>query len=66
MLAFIQRLKDEDGEIKINLSSKEEKLIMKEWPEMFWSEIGYVDPNSKMDIDKIENYIENNEEDEIE
>lgn len=65
MLAFIQRLKDEDGEIKILVSSKEEKLIMKEWPEMFWSEIGYDDPNSKMDIDKIENYIENNEEDEI-
>ena len=31
---------------------------MKEWPEMLWSEVGYVDPNSKMDIDKIEDYYE--------
>ena len=58
-LAFIQRLKDEDGKIKIKVSvSDEYDLEMKEWPEMFWSEVGYNDPNAKMDIDKVEAYIE--------
>ena len=58
-LAFIQRLKDEDGKIKIMVSaSNEYDLEMKEWPEMFWSEVGYNDPNTKMDIDKVEAYIE--------
>ena len=31
---------------------------MKEWPETFWSEVGYIDPDYKMDIDKIEDYYE--------
>jgi len=58
-LAFIQQLKDVDGKIKIRVSESEEyDLEMKEWPEMFWSEVGYIDPKSKMDIDKIEDYYE--------
>ena len=52
-------MKDEDGKIKIKVSvSDEYDLEMKEWPEMFWSEVGYNDPNAKMDIDKVEAYIE--------
>jgi len=58
-LAFIQRLKNDDGKIKIRVSASDEyDFEMKEWPEMFWSEVGYVDPNSKMDIDKVEDYYE--------
>jgi hypothetical protein len=58
-LAFIQQLKNADGKIKINVSASEgHDLEMKEWPEMFWSEVGYLDPKSKMDIDKVEDYYE--------
>lgn len=62
-LAFLQGLKDGDGEIKVKVTSNDEYVKMKEYPENFWSEIGYYDPNSKMDVDKIENYIEDFEED---
>ena len=61
-LAFIQQLKDQEGEVKIAVSLNDQILKMKEWPEMFWSEVGYIDPNSKMDIDKIEDYYEEIEE----
>ncbi len=57
-LAFIQRLKTQD-EIKVKISNDDKELKMKEWPEMFWSEVGYIDPSSKMDLDKIEDYQEN-------
>jgi hypothetical protein len=66
LLALLQGMKDEDGEIKIQVSANEEYLKMKEWTEMFWSEVGYKDPNSKMDINKIENYIDETEEEETE
>lgn len=35
-----------------------EQIVMKEWPEMFTSEVGYIDPESKMNVDKIEDYYE--------
>jgi hypothetical protein len=66
LLAFIQRMKDENGEIKIQVSANENFLKLKEWTEMFWSEVGYQDPKSQMSTDKIENYIESLEEDENE
>ena len=62
-LAFLQGLKDDNGEIKIKVTFKDEYVIMKDYPENFWSTVGYQDPNSKMDIDKIDNYVENFEED---
>jgi hypothetical protein len=58
LLAFLQGLKDEKGEIVIKVSSNEQYLKMKEYPENFWSQFGYCDPNSEMDINKIENYVE--------
>ncbi|MFD1630566.1 toll/interleukin-1 receptor domain-containing protein [Pseudopedobacter beijingensis] len=58
LLAFLQRLKDDNEEIKIKVSQEGLVMKMKEWPEMFWSEVGYNDPNSKMDLDKIEDYYE--------
>ena len=36
----------------------EEFLEMKQWPETFWSEVGYNDPKSQMDINKVEDYYE--------
>ena len=63
MLAFLQYLKDEDNEIKIIVTKNGDTLQMKEWPEKFWSEIGYHDPKTYMSLDKIENYIDEIEED---
>jgi hypothetical protein len=66
LLAFLQGMKDENGEIKIKVSTNEEYLKMKEWTEMFWSEIGYNDPKSVMNLDKVENYVEETDEEEVE
>jgi len=60
LLAYIQTLKNGDG-IKIPVASDGLSLEMKQWPEMFWSEVGYVDPKSQMDLDKIEDYSEPND-----
>lgn len=57
-LAFIARLADYEGRIKISVNRDEKIFEMKNWPETFWSEVGYNDPKSLMDIDKIENYRE--------
>lgn len=57
-LAFIQRLKNKNGEISILVTMQGEQFAMKEWPEMFISEKGYIDPNAKMSVDKIEDYYE--------
>lgn len=35
---------------------------MEEWPEMFWSEVGYYEPKSVMNLDKVENYVNEIEE----
>ena len=66
LLAFLQGMKDESGEIKIQVSVNGDCLKMKEWTEMFWSEKGYIDPNRDMDLDKIENYVEETDEEEVE
>jgi hypothetical protein len=63
MLAFLQYLKDEDNEIKIIVSKNGDALHMKEYPEKFWSEVGYHDPKTFMSLEKIENYVEQVEED---
>ena len=60
-MAYIQSLKNGDS-IKISIASDNLSLQMKEWPEMFWSEVGYVDPKASMDLNKIEDYSENNDE----
>lgn len=57
-LAFIQRLKTKEGEISIKVTMHGEQIVMKEWPEMFMSEVGYIDPDSTMDVDKVEDYYE--------
>lgn len=57
-LAFIQRLKNKNGEISIQVTMRGEQFTTKEWPEMFISEKGYIDPNAKMSVDKIEDYYE--------
>lgn len=45
-LAFIQGLKDENDEIRIKVA-KDSFLGLKEWPEMFWSDFGYMEPRNK-------------------
>jgi hypothetical protein len=65
-LAFIQGLKDGNEEIKIKISHDDVYLKMKLYPENFWSSVGYIDPNSTMDVDKIENYVENFDDEETE
>lgn len=63
-LAFVQYLKDENGEIKIQVAKEGKFFVMKEWPEYFWSEYGYIDPNSIMNETKVENvYVDYNDED---
>lgn len=63
-LAFIARLIDHDNEIKITVDcSSSKSLKMKNWPETFWSEVGYSDPKPLMDIYKVENYREELNED---
>jgi hypothetical protein len=55
-IAFLQGLKDDDGEIKV--TSNDEYVKMKEYPENFWSEVGYNDPKTYMSLAKVENYVE--------
>lgn len=61
-LAFIQGIIDIDGEIKIKVTRDNEYFKMKLYPEFFWSEVGYNDPQSRMSIEHVENYL--NEDDE--
>lgn len=56
-LAFVSSLK-EDDKIEVRISKDGRLFKMKCWPEMFWSEMGYDDPKTQMDLDKIEDYIE--------
>ena len=57
-LAFIQGLKDEDSLIESTLSvDGSVKALLKEWPEMYNAEFGYLDPKEKMVMEKIDNYI---------
>lgn len=58
LLAFIQRLKNKEGEISIQVTTPGKQVKLKEWPEMLISEIGYIDPDTEMSIDKIEDYYE--------
>ena len=65
LLAFIQGLKDSDGEIKIKVTSSGEFVKLNEYPETFWSVVGYNDPKTDMDLAKIENYVDNSDEENI-
>ena len=58
MLAFIQCLKNKEGEISIQVTMQGEQIKLKEWPEMLISEMGYIDPDTEMSVDKIEDYYE--------
>ena len=58
LLAFIQCLKNKEGEISIQVTMQGEQIKLKEWPEMLISEMGYIDPDTEMSVDKIEDYYE--------
>lgn len=54
-LAFIQGLKDENGNIGIKVA-KDTILNLKEWPEMFWADFGYNEPRNKKPQDVLNEY----------
>ena len=62
MEGFIARIystpKNKDGEISIQVTLQGEQIKLKEWPEMLISEMGYIDPDAEMSVDKIEDYYE--------
>jgi len=63
-LAFLQGLKDGDNEIKIKVNYNDDFIKLCEYPENFWSDVGFYDPKSQMDLNKIENYVKDFEEEE--
>jgi hypothetical protein len=65
-LAFIQRLKSDTGTISVKISNQTEYIEMEEWPLMFQSDIGYIEPEKEMDIKKVENFLDDEEMDEKE
>jgi hypothetical protein len=60
-LAFIQRLISDAGTISVKISNQTEYIEMEEWPLVFQSEMGYIEPEKEMDIKKVENYLDNEE-----
>jgi hypothetical protein len=50
-LAFIQGLKDRKGRIVID-AGEDQEIEMKEFPEYFWADFGYHEPNSKIEIEE--------------
>jgi hypothetical protein len=65
-LAFMQRLKSDTGIISIKVTHQAECMEMEEWPLIFQTEMGYIEPEKEMDIEKIENYFDDEEQDEEE
>ena len=55
LLAFIYSLRNDNGNIEITVTKNGEKLVMKHRPEWYWSDYGYKDPSTEMDIDSVEN-----------
>lgn len=60
-LAMIQSLKDQDGKIIFPVTYDNDYIEFKEWPELFWSDFDYHDPNIPMSIDCISDYVEDSE-----
>jgi hypothetical protein len=60
-LAFIQRLKSDAGTISVKISNQTEYIEMEEWPLIFKSKVGYIEPEKEMDIKKVENYLDDEE-----
>lgn len=60
-LAMIQSLKGSDGRITIGIDYDNNKIELKEWPELFWSDFDYLDPRKPMAIDCISDYFETND-----
>ena len=54
-MAFIYSLRNDNGNIEITVTKNGEKLVMKHRPEWYWSDYGYKDPSTEMDIDSVEN-----------
>jgi hypothetical protein len=59
-LAFIQRLKSETGIISVKVSQTD-CVEMEEWPLIFQSEMGYIEPEKEMSIEQVENFLNNDD-----
>ena len=57
-LAYIQNLKDSHNNIEVVVGKNNKIIRMEEWPEIYISNFGYNEPKAKMDIEKVENYYE--------
>jgi hypothetical protein len=61
LLAFIQGLKSNCDSINIPVS-KYQNVQMKDMPEMFWADFGYLEPNEKMTFEMLNDYYIEEEE----
>jgi hypothetical protein len=57
-LAFIQNLKDSQGNIQIAVGKENSLIKIEEWPIIITSDFGYNDPNSMNENNNIENDID--------
>lgn len=57
-IAYIQNLKDSYNNIDIIVGKNNKIIQMKEWPEIYISNFGYNEPKIKMNINRAENYYE--------
>ena len=58
LLAMIQSLTDKDGRITLQISYNLDFIELQPWPEMFWSDFDYQDPNKRMGVENISDYSE--------
>lgn len=58
LLAMIQSLTDKDGRITLQISYNLDFIELQPWPEMFWSDFDYQDPNERMGVENISDYSE--------
>lgn len=58
LLAMVQSLTDKEGRISLPISYNNDNIELRPWPEMFWSDFDYRDPNTPMGVENISDYIE--------
>jgi hypothetical protein len=63
-LAFIQRLKDATGHVRISVTNDGVSLTMSDWPETFISDIGYDDPKDVVQDNTYQNITDDYEQEE--
>lgn len=54
-LAFIQGMKRSNGKISVEIAN-DKLLVLREWPEMYWADFGYIEPKNKNQHDILNEY----------